>query len=79
MFERVTTDPAFEQYTPKVLSRPSYEGNDTNETADYQLGPWVLILENYVSVEETEDDPWSEIGYNAVSVSESGPSWQTWS
>jgi prolyl 4-hydroxylase len=54
MFERVTTDPVFEQYTPKVLSRPSFVGNDTNKTADYQLGPWVLLLEDFVSADEIE-------------------------
>jgi prolyl 4-hydroxylase len=65
MFERVTTDPTFEQYAPKVLSRPSFVGNDTNETVDYQLGPWVLILENFVSAEETERmiQAGAEIGY----------------
>jgi prolyl 4-hydroxylase len=65
MFERVTTDPFFEQYTPKVLSRPSFAGKDTNETADYQLGPWVLILEDFMSAEETERmiQAGSEIGY----------------
>jgi prolyl 4-hydroxylase len=54
MFERLTTDSLFEQYSPKVLSRPSFVGNHTNETADYQLGPWVLLMENFVSAEETE-------------------------
>jgi prolyl 4-hydroxylase len=52
MFERLTTDPSFEQYSPQVLSRPSFAGKDTNETADYQLGPWVLLLEDFVSAEE---------------------------
>ena len=46
MFERLTTDSSFEQYTPKVLSRPNFVGNDTIETADYQLGPWVLLMED---------------------------------
>jgi hypothetical protein len=54
MFERLTTDPSFEQYTPKVLSRPNFVGKDTNETADYQLGPWVLVFENLVSQQEAE-------------------------
>jgi prolyl 4-hydroxylase len=54
MFERLTTDPAFEQYSPKVLSRPSYVGTHTNETADYQLGPWVLVLDNFVSAKEAK-------------------------
>jgi prolyl 4-hydroxylase len=65
MFQRLTTDPRFEQYTPQVLSRPSFVGNDTEETADYQLGPWVLILEDLVSAEEAEQmiHDGAEIGY----------------
>jgi hypothetical protein len=49
MFERFTTDSSFERYTPKVLSRPNFVGNDTNETAIYQLGLWVLLLIDFVS------------------------------
>jgi prolyl 4-hydroxylase len=65
MFERLTTDSSFEQYTPRVLSRPNFVGNDTEETANYQLGPWVLLLENFVSAEETERmiQAGAEIGY----------------
>jgi prolyl 4-hydroxylase len=73
MFERLTTDPAFDQYSPKVLSRPSFVGTDTNETAGYQLGPWVLILENFVSAKEAEEiiHTGADIGY-ARSVEMSG-------
>jgi prolyl 4-hydroxylase len=73
MFERLTTDPSFEQYTPKVLSRPTFVGQDTNETADYQLGPWVLLFEDLLSAEETEHiiQVGSEIGY-ARSYTDSG-------
>jgi prolyl 4-hydroxylase len=65
MFERLTTDSSFEHYAPKVLSRPSFVGKDTHETADYQLGPWVLLMENFVSAEETERmiQAGAEIGY----------------
>jgi prolyl 4-hydroxylase len=65
MFERLTTDPAFQQYTPTVLSRPDYVGDDTEETADYQLGPWVLVLEDFVSADEAERmiEAGDEIGY----------------
>jgi prolyl 4-hydroxylase len=65
MFDRITTEPVFEQYSPKVLSRPSFIGNDTSETADYQLGPWVLLLEDFVSAVEAERiiDNGAEIGY----------------
>jgi prolyl 4-hydroxylase len=54
MFERISSDPSFKQYTPKVLSRPTFVGKDTHATADYQLGPWVLLLEDFVSAGETE-------------------------
>jgi prolyl 4-hydroxylase len=72
MFEHLTTDHKFEQYTPKVLSRPSFVGNDTDKTADYQLGPWVLLLEDFVSAEETERliQAGAEIGYKRSSLSD---------
>jgi prolyl 4-hydroxylase len=65
MFERMTTDPAFQQYTPTVMSRPDLIGDDTEETADYQLGPWVLVLEDFVSADEAERmiQAGAEIGY----------------
>jgi len=52
MFERIVSDPAFEQYSPKVLSRPSYVGGDTKETADYQLGPWVVLLDSFITTDK---------------------------
>jgi prolyl 4-hydroxylase len=72
MFERLTTDSSFEQYTPKVLSRPSFAGNDTNETADYQLGPWVLLMEDFVSTEESERmiQAGTEIGFKRSFLSD---------
>jgi prolyl 4-hydroxylase len=72
MFERLTTDSSFEQYTPKVLSRPSFVGNDTNETADYQLGPWVLLMEDFVTVEETDRmiQAGTEIGFKRSVLSD---------
>jgi hypothetical protein len=53
-FTNVTTMENYKQYEPQVLSRPSYLAGDTNETADYTLGPWVVVLENVVMAEEAE-------------------------
>jgi prolyl 4-hydroxylase len=71
MFERLTTDKSLKQYTPKVLSRPSFLGKDTNETADYKLGPWVILLEDFVSAEEAERmiQAGTEIGYKRSLIS----------
>jgi hypothetical protein len=40
MFQGIITNPDFQQYEPKVLSRPEFALGDSAETADYQLGPW---------------------------------------
>jgi prolyl 4-hydroxylase len=63
MFERLITDPALKRHT--VLSRPSLVGGDTEATADYQLGPWVLVLEDFLSAKETERmiQAGAEVGY----------------
>ena len=41
-----------EQYSLHVYSRPDYLPGDTNETAKYDIGPWVVTLENVVSPQE---------------------------
>lgn len=53
-FENMTTFEGFQQYEPKVWSRPSYVNGDTEETADYQIGLWVVTLENFLSQEEAD-------------------------
>jgi prolyl 4-hydroxylase len=68
MFERILTDAALLEtyrYTPTVLSRPAYVNDDTVDTADYRIGPWVLVLDDFVSTEETERmiAAGDEIGY----------------
>jgi prolyl 4-hydroxylase len=65
IFQRLITDPALERHAPKVLSRPSLVGGDTEATADYQLGPWVLVLEDFLSAQETERmiQAGAEVGY----------------
>jgi prolyl 4-hydroxylase len=52
MFERITTQPEFAQYEPKVFSRPDLLPGDTQATAPYLIGPWVVTLENVVTEEE---------------------------
>jgi prolyl 4-hydroxylase len=44
----------YKQYEPNVLSRPSYVQGDTEESATYKLGPWVVVLENVVRADEAE-------------------------
>lgn len=41
MFERITTDPGYQKYTPQILSQPP-------------KGPWVVVLDNVVSAEECQ-------------------------
>jgi len=53
-FTNITTLPEYEQYEPNVLSRPDYLEGDSEENADYKVGPWVVVLENVVSQEEAE-------------------------
>jgi prolyl 4-hydroxylase len=54
MFQRILTDPDMEQYEPKVVSRPEYAPFDTPETADYKIGPWMVLFENALTEEEAE-------------------------
>jgi prolyl 4-hydroxylase len=65
LYESITTNPAFDQYGVKVLSRPSYAPGDTAETADYQLGPWMVVFENALTDEEADIfiELGSKVGY----------------
>jgi prolyl 4-hydroxylase len=54
MFRGIITNPDFRQYDPKVLSRPDYAAGDSAETADYQLGPWMVVFDNAMSGEEAD-------------------------
>ena len=38
----------------QVLSRPDYVPGDDERTADYKLGPWVVIIDNFVTSQEAE-------------------------
>eukprot|EP00545_Synedropsis_sp_CCMP1620_P005313 CAMPEP_0119004118 /NCGR_PEP_ID=MMETSP1176-20130426/962_1 /TAXON_ID=265551 /ORGANISM="Synedropsis recta cf, Strain CCMP1620" /LENGTH=445 /DNA_ID=CAMNT_0006955793 /DNA_START=11 /DNA_END=1348 /DNA_ORIENTATION=+ len=53
-FVNITTLPEFQKFEPHVISRPDYINGDTEETADYQIGPWVATLDNFLTIEETE-------------------------
>lgn len=54
-FTNLTMLEEYAQYTPKVLSAPSYLPGDTKETADYKVdGPWIVTLDNVLTDEEAE-------------------------
>jgi prolyl 4-hydroxylase len=46
MFEKLTTDPEFQKYTPEILSRPG------QPIGKYSDGPWVVLLHNVLTEEE---------------------------
>lgn len=46
LFTNITTLKEYEKYEPKVLSRPHYLSGDAEDSADYKVGPWVVVLEN---------------------------------
>jgi len=51
-FERTIKE--FPQYNPQVLARPTYLPGDTEETADYKIGPWIITLDGVATDEEME-------------------------
>jgi prolyl 4-hydroxylase len=53
-FSDLTSNPDVQKYEPHVLARASYANGDSEETADYQLGPWVVILDNFITDEEAD-------------------------
>jgi prolyl 4-hydroxylase len=53
-FLNVTSNPDYAKYEPQILSRPSYVNGDTEETATYAIGPWVLTFDNFISDEEAD-------------------------
>lgn len=54
MFVNITTGSEFQKYQVNVLSRPDYINGDTEETANYKIGPWVVTLDNFLSNEEAD-------------------------
>jgi prolyl 4-hydroxylase len=54
MFTRITTEPDFQKYNPKILSQPG------KPVGKYDDGPWVITLENLLS--DVECDRLIELG-----------------
>jgi len=52
MFERIVADPYYRTLNLTVMSRPTYADGDTEETATYQIGPWMLVFDNFTTPEE---------------------------
>jgi prolyl 4-hydroxylase len=52
MFESILTNPEFQVYQPRALSRPYYAPGDSAETAPYQIGMWLVQLDSLLSEEE---------------------------
>lgn len=56
MFENIVKlDGESQKYTPVIHSRPSYPEGVSKDEAGYQLGPWVITLENFLSDEECDE------------------------
>ena len=53
-FVNMTTLAEFQQYKPNIVSRPDYVNGDTEETADYKIGPWVVTLDDFISDKEAD-------------------------
>jgi hypothetical protein len=54
MFNRILTEPSIQEFEPKIVSRPDYAEGDTPETADYIIGPWMVVFENAITDEEAD-------------------------
>lgn len=54
IFNKIMTDPATQQYEPRIVSRPNFLDGDTEENADYRIGPWMVVFENAITDEEAE-------------------------
>ena len=52
LFERIVNEPYYQRYSPTVLSRPGYVPGDDATTAPYQLGPWLVVLEDFTTPDE---------------------------
>eukprot|EP00546_Thalassionema_frauenfeldii_P019754 CAMPEP_0178903498 /NCGR_PEP_ID=MMETSP0786-20121207/5186_1 /TAXON_ID=186022 /ORGANISM="Thalassionema frauenfeldii, Strain CCMP 1798" /LENGTH=439 /DNA_ID=CAMNT_0020574867 /DNA_START=24 /DNA_END=1343 /DNA_ORIENTATION=- len=49
MFERITTEPYYQKYEPKIHVQPSPPAS-----SDIKEGPWVITLDNFLTDEECE-------------------------
>lgn len=57
MFEDIVEpDGQFQVFAPVIHSRPTFPKTlSENEEVDYQLGPWVVTLDNFLSEEECDE------------------------
>ena len=53
-FLGLVSDPYVQKYEPHVHSRPDYADGDNETTASYQIGPWVVTFDNFISDEEAD-------------------------
>lgn len=61
MFERIMEKEEYARYNPVTLSRPYHPGEKDSEAAEeprdgveYILGPWIVLLDEFLSEEESE-------------------------
>jgi prolyl 4-hydroxylase len=55
MFLDIISNPHYQQYEPRVVSRPSLAPGDSEDTADYLVGgPWMIVFENIMTAEEAQ-------------------------
>jgi prolyl 4-hydroxylase len=53
-FTNITTLPDFSNYEPQVLSKPQDSNVSCSESLECKNGPWVVMLDNFVSDEEAD-------------------------
>ncbi len=54
MFERIVDGDDSDTYDVKVLSRPTYPPGVNAEDADFQIGPWVVTVDNFLTENECD-------------------------
>jgi len=54
MFLKITTRPEYQQYSPKVLSRPTLAAGDNETNITYKLGPWLVVFDSFATDEESD-------------------------
>lgn len=51
MFEGIVDN---DSYNTTILSRPSHANEEDKENADYKIGPWVIIIDDFIKDEECD-------------------------
>jgi prolyl 4-hydroxylase len=63
MFERIVTDPYYQQFQPRIISRPTLPYNAGSDNVDYIVGgPWMIVFENIMT--DSEAQRMIELGTN---------------